>query len=66
MRTKAFPERVERFREVATIYASKDESNGFTVAYHASGTFYTLYLATSHSLSQSSVRNDGAGRSAML
>lgn len=37
MRTKTFPERVEKFGSVATIYASNDESKGFTVAYHVRG-----------------------------
>lgn len=37
MKTKLFPERIERFGVVATIYASKNESKGFTVAYHVRG-----------------------------
>jgi len=37
MKTKSFPERVEKFGVSATIYASKDEAKGFTVAYHVRG-----------------------------
>lgn len=37
MRTKAFPERVEKYGSVATIYASSDESKGYTIAYHVRG-----------------------------
>jgi hypothetical protein len=31
MKTKTFPERVEKFGVVATIYAPKDKSKGYTV-----------------------------------
>jgi integrase len=37
MKTKTFPERVEKFGVSATIYAPKNESKGFTVAYHVRG-----------------------------
>lgn len=37
MKTKKFPERVEKFGVSATIYAPNDEAKGFTVAYHVKG-----------------------------
>ena len=37
MKTKTFPERVEKFGVSATIYGPKNESKGFTVAYHVRG-----------------------------
>jgi len=37
MKTKAFPEKVEKFGVSATIYAPKNKSKGFTVAYHVRG-----------------------------
>ncbi len=37
MKTKTFPERVERFGVCATIYAPKDESKGFTISFHIRG-----------------------------
>ena len=37
MKTKTFPERVEKLGVSATIYAPKDEAKGFTVAYHVRG-----------------------------
>jgi len=39
MKTKTFPERVERLGSSATIYAPKNKSKGFTVAYHVRGKF---------------------------
>ena len=37
MRPKKFPERVEKFGVVATIYKSKKKAKGFTIAYHVRG-----------------------------
>src|SRR5258706_5570455 len=37
MMTNTFPERIEKFGVSATIYAPKNESKGFTVAYHVRG-----------------------------
>jgi integrase len=37
MKTRSFPERVEKFGVSATIYAPKNKSKGFTVAYHVRG-----------------------------
>ena len=39
MRTKKFPERVEKQGVCATIYAPKDKSKGYTVGYHVRGKF---------------------------
>jgi len=37
MKTKTFPERVDKFGVSATIYSPKEEAEGFTVAYHVRG-----------------------------
>ncbi len=37
MKTTTFPEKVEKLGATATIYAPKDDSKGFTIAYHVRG-----------------------------